>query len=212
MLLSEASGPVIATHELSKRFGQFPAVAELSFAVNRGEVFGFLGPNGAGKTTTIKMLMGMLAPTSGKAKIGGMDCFVDRVPVKRIVGYLPDVPVFYDYLRGREILRFIGQMHGIERAELERKQNELLERLGLSEASEEYAINYSMGMKKKLGLACALVHDPPVLLLAEPTNGLDPRPARGVRERLQAAAARGKTIFVSPHLLDMAERLCTRVG
>ena len=152
MVSTEANGgPVIATHELSKLFGQFPAVAELSFEVNRGEVFGFLGPNGAGKTTTIKMLMGMLSPTSGKAQIGGMDCFADRVAVKRIVGYLPDVPVFYDYLRGREILRFMGQMHGIERAELERRQTELMERLGLAEASEEYAINYSMGMKKKLG-------------------------------------------------------------
>jgi ABC-2 type transport system ATP-binding protein len=112
--------PVINSLGLSKLFGQFAAVAELSLQVTKGEVFGFLGPNGAGKTTTIKMLMGMLAPSSGKAQIDGMDCFADRVAVKRVVGYLPDVPVFYDYLRGREVLRFIGQMHGIEKAELER--------------------------------------------------------------------------------------------
>src|SRR5881227_2689649 len=153
-----SNGTVISARGLGKKYGQVVAVDGLELQVKRGEVFGFLGPNGAGKTTTIKMLMGMLAPSSGKAEIGGMDCFADRVAVKRVVGYLPDVPVFYDYLRGREILRFIGQMHGIERNELERRQGELMEKLGLAEAAEEYAINYSMGMKKKLGLACALVH------------------------------------------------------
>jgi ABC-2 type transport system ATP-binding protein len=134
------------------------------------------------------------------------------VAVKRLVGYLPDVPVFYDYLRGREVLRFMGQMHGIERQELERRQGELMERLGLAEAAEEYAINYSMGMKKKLGLACALVHDPPVLILDEPTNGLDPRASRQIQELITQSAAGGRTIFLSTHLLDMAERLCHRVG
>src|SRR5206468_4705258 len=121
-------------------------------------------------------------------------------------------PVFYDYLRGREILEFVGEMHGYPRGEAERRAAALLEELALDDASEEYAANYSTGMKKKLGLACALIHDPSVLILDEPTNGLDPRAAREVRDRLQAAAARGKTIFVSTHLLDMAERLCTRVG
>src|SRR2546423_5026500 len=203
---------VIMTTNLGKKYGQVLAVDGLELEVRKGEVFGFLGPNGAGKTTTIKMLMGMLAPSSGKAEIGGMDCFADRVAVKRVVGYLPDVPVFYDYLRGREILRFIGQMHGIERGELERKQGELMEKLALAEAAEEYAINYSMGMKKKLGLACALVHDPPVLILDEPTNGLDPRASRQIRELITESAAGGRTIFLSTHLLHMAERLCHRVG
>lgn len=205
-------GVVIGAHELGKKYGHVVAVDGLDLQVSKGEVFGFLGPNGAGKTTTIKMLMGMLAPSTGKAEISGMDCFTDRVAVKRVVGYLPDVPVFYDYLRGREILRFIGQMHGIERAELERRQNELMERLGLAEASEEYAINYSMGMRKKLGLACALVHDPPVLILDEPTNGLDPRASRQIQELIRESAAGGRTIFLSTHLLHMAERLCHRVG
>jgi ABC-2 type transport system ATP-binding protein len=203
---------VIHTLGLSKLYGQFPAVQELSLQVSQGEVFGFLGPNGAGKTTTIKMLMGMLAPSSGKAEIGGMDCFADRVAVKRVVGYLPDVPVFYDYLRGREILRFMGQMHGIARGELERRQGELMDKLGLADAAEEYAINYSMGMKKKLGLACALVHDPPVLILDEPTNGLDPRASRQIQQLITESAAGGRTIFLSTHLLHMAERLCHRVG
>jgi ABC-2 type transport system ATP-binding protein len=140
------------------------------------------------------MLMGMLVPTAGSARIGGMDCFAQRVEVKRLVGYLPDVPVFYDYLRGREILRFMGQMHGIER-ELERRQGELLERLSLNDAQEEYAINYSMGMKKKLALACALIHEPPVLILDEPTNGLDPRASRQIQSLITESAAGGRTFF-----------------
>jgi ABC-2 type transport system ATP-binding protein len=210
--LAAFSGPVIHTVGLTKQFGQFPAVANLSLDVNRGEVFGFLGPNGAGKTTTIKMLMGMLVPTSGTAQIGGLDCFAERVAVKRLVGYLPDVPVFYDYLRGREILRFIGQMHGIGRREVEQRQEHLFERLGLSDVQEEFAINYSTGMKKKLALACALIHEPPVLILDEPTNGLDPRASRQIQSLISQSAAEGRTIFLSTHLLDMAERLCRRVG
>ncbi|HEV8604474.1 MAG TPA: ABC transporter ATP-binding protein [Tepidisphaeraceae bacterium] len=208
----EAASPVIHAVGLGKSFGQFAAVEKLDLDVQRGEVFGFLGPNGAGKTTTIKMLMGMLVPTAGSAKIGGLDCFAERVGVKRVVGYLPDVPVFYDYLRGREILRFMGQMHGIARRGLEMRQAELMEQLGLAEAQEEYAINYSMGMKKKLALACALVHDPPVLILDEPTNGLDPRASRQIQELINESAGRGRTIFLSTHLLGMAERLCHRVG
>src|SRR6267154_2014308 len=125
-------GVVIRASRLGKKYGPVLAVEGLELEVRRGEVFGFLGPNGAGKTTTIKMLMGMLAPSSGKAEIGGMDCFADRVAVKRVVGYLPDVPVFYDYLRGREILRFMGQMHGIERRELEGRQQRLLDKLALT--------------------------------------------------------------------------------
>jgi ABC-2 type transport system ATP-binding protein len=177
-----------------------------------GEVFGFLGPNGAGKTTTIRMMMGILVPSAGRASIGGLDCQADRVEVKRRVGYLPDSPIFYDFLRGREILEFVGEMHGQPRPEAQRNTGKLLEALALGDAAEEYAVNYSMGMKKKLGLACALIHDPAVLILDEPTNGLDPRAAREVQELLRDCAARGKTIFLSTHLLDMAERICTTLG
>ena len=132
--------------------------------------------------------------------------------MKRRVGYLPDNPIFYDYLRGREILEFVGEMHGHARREAERRAAALLEELALDEAAEEYAANYSAGMKKKLGLACALIHDPIVLILDEPTNGLDPRASREVQERLRISAAQGMTIFLSTHLLNMAERLCSRVG
>jgi ABC-2 type transport system ATP-binding protein len=203
---------MIAFHHLSKSYGEFAAVRDLDFAIERGEVFGFLGPNGAGKTTTIRMMMGILVPTSGSITIDGLDCQKDRVEVKRRVGYLPDNPIFYDYLRGREILEFVGEMHGQSRDEAQQRASTLLGDFELDDASEEYAVNYSMGMKKKLGLACALIHDPAVLILDEPTNGLDPRASHEVQERLRLSAAQGKTIFLSTHLLDMAERLCGRVG
>lgn len=197
---------------LSKVYGSFNAVKPLTLTVQRGEVFGFLGPNGAGKTTTIRMMMGILVPSSGRVLIDGLDCHAEPAEVKRRVGYLPDTPVFYDYLRGREILQFVAEMHGYPRAEAAERSARLLAEFGLTEAGEDYAVNYSLGLKKRLGLACALIHDPAVLILDEPINGLDPRASRDVQERLLAAAARGVTIFVSTHLLDMAEKLCDRVG
>jgi ABC-2 type transport system ATP-binding protein len=203
---------MIAFERLTKNYGDFTAVRDLDLAIERGEVFGFLGPNGAGKTTTIRMMMGILVPTSGHVMIDGLDCQRDRVEVKRRVGYLPDNPIFYDYLRGREILEFVGEMHGQSRREAQDRGGALLEEFALADAAEEFAINYSTGMKKKLGLACALIHDPSVLILDEPTNGLDPRASHDVQERLRLSAARGKTIFLSTHLLDMAQRLCDRVG
>jgi ABC-2 type transport system ATP-binding protein len=180
--------------------------------VRRGEVFGFLGPNGAGKTTTIRMMMGILVPSAGRVLVNGLDCQADAAQVKRHVGYLPDNPIFYDFLRGREILQFVAEMHGMPRKAAIERAAQLLQEFGLQDVSEEFAVNYSMGMKKKLGLACALVHDPAVLILDEPINGLDPRAAREVQDRLIASAAAGKTIFVSTHLLDMAQRMCNRVG
>jgi ABC-2 type transport system ATP-binding protein len=203
---------MIAFQHLSKTYGDIKAVRDLTFSVERGEVFGFLGPNGAGKTTTIRMMMGILVPSSGRITIDGLDCQADRVELKRRVGYLPDNPIFYDYLRGREILTFVGEMHGQTRREAERRADALLSDLALADAAEEFAANYSAGMKKKLGLACALIHDPSVLILDEPTNGLDPRASREVQERLRLSAAQGKTIFLSTHLLNMAEHLCARVG
>ena len=203
---------MIAFEHLGKIYGDFVALRDLDLTIASGEVFGFLGPNGAGKTTTIRMLMGILVPTSGRITVAGLDCQKDRVAVKRRVGYLPDNPIFYDYLRGREILEFVGEMHGLPRPEARRRAAGLLADFALDDASEEYAINYSTGMKKKLGLACALIHDPSVLVLDEPTNGLDPRASHEVQERLRVSAAQGKTIFLSTHLLDMAQRLCGRVG
>ena len=203
---------MIDFQSLHKSYGTFDAVQPLTLTVQRGEVFGFLGPNGAGKTTTIRMLMGILVPSSGRVTIGGLDCHSQRAQVQQRTGYLPDNPVFYDYLRGREILQFVAEMHGLPRREAALRAEQSLQDWGLAEASDEFAVNYSMGMKKKLGLACALMHEPEVLILDEPINGLDPRAAREVQDRLKAIAGQGRTIFVSTHLLDMAERLCTRIG
>jgi ABC-2 type transport system ATP-binding protein len=203
---------MIDFQSLSKSYGTFDAVKPLTLTVPRGEVFGFLGPNGAGKTTTIRMMMGILVPSAGSVTIGGLDCHSERAQVQQRVGYLPDNPVFYDYLRGREILQFVAEMHGLPRAEAVRRTDRSLQEWGLADATDEFAVNYSMGMKKKLGLACALIHEPDVLILDEPINGLDPRAAREVQDRLKAIAEQGRTIFVSTHLLDMAERLCTRIG
>lgn len=203
---------VITFEGLCKSFGSVPAVDNLSLTIEQGEVFGFLGPNGAGKTTAIRMMMGILVPSHGRVRIQGLDCHASRAEVQRHTGYLPDSPVFYDYLRGYEILRFVAEMHGLNRHEAVARADRLLEEFGLDEARDEFAVNYSMGMKKRLGLACALVHEPSVLILDEPTNGLDPRASREVQDRLRAIAHEGRTIFVSTHLLDMAERLCSRVG
>jgi len=210
--LPPSASPVIRTTNLVKKFGDFTAVESLALEVHSGEVFGFLGPNGAGKTTTIKMLMGILVPSTGSATILGMDCLKQRVELKRRVGFLPDNPVFYDYLRASEIARFVGQMHGLADEPLNFRIAELFERLELKDAAEEFAVNYSTGMKKKLGLVCALLHNPSVLILDEPTNGLDPIAARHIQAMIRAFAAEGRTVFLSTHLLDMAQKLCHRVG
>jgi ABC-2 type transport system ATP-binding protein len=197
---------------LTKAYGSFCAVDHLSLTVSHGQIFALLGPNGAGKTTTIRMLMGILAPTSGSAQIDRLDCFRDRAEVKRRVGYLPDEPVFYDYLRGSEIIRFTGDMHGLNRKEIEARTQPLLHDLELSDALEEFAVNYSKGMKKKLALVCAMLHDPALLILDEPTNGLDPFATRALHKVLREKAAVGRTIFFSTHLLDQAEKLCTQIA
>jgi ABC-2 type transport system ATP-binding protein len=203
---------MIEFQSLTKTYGAYTAVKPLTLNVAAGEVFAFLGPNGAGKTTTIRMMMGILVPSGGRVLINGLDCGTQRAEVMRHVGYLPDNPIFYDYLRGREILQFVGEMHGMSRDDASARARALLTEFGLEEVTDEFAVNYSMGMKKKLGLACALIHEPKVLILDEPINGLDPRAARDVQERLRQNAARGMTIFLSTHLLDMAEKLCTRIG
>jgi ABC-2 type transport system ATP-binding protein len=208
-----AGAPALVEIEgLSKRYGGFDAVAGISLKVGAGELFALLGPNGAGKTTTIRMLMGILQPSSGSARIGGLDCFSNRVEVMRLVGYLPDEPVFYDYLRGGEIIRFVGEMHGFSKAEIAQRTDGLLKRLELTDAVDEFAVNYSKGMKKKLALICAMLHEPALLILDEPTNGLDPFATRTLHEIMREKVAAGRTVFFSTHLLDQAEKLCSRMA
>jgi ABC-2 type transport system ATP-binding protein len=204
--------PLVDAQHLGKRYGDFQAVADLTLQVGPGVLFALLGHNGAGKTTTIRMLMGILQPSAGSARIAGLDCFADRVEVKRRIGYLPDEPIFYDYLRGREILRFVGRMHGLTNSQIDDRSRPLLERLELEDATEEYAVNYSRGMKKKLALICALMHDPALLILDEPASGLDPDGIRTLHELMREKAAEGKTVFYSTHQLEQAEKVCHQVG
>jgi len=204
--------PLVEIENLSKRYGNFEAVSQFSLKVGAGELFALLGPNGAGKTTTIRMLMGILQPSTGSARIGGLDCFADRVDVMRLVGYLPDEPIFYDYLSGGEIIRFIGEMHGFSKTEIAARTGSLLERLELTDALNEFAVNYSKGMKKKLALICAMLHDPALLILDEPTNGLDPFATRTLHAIMREKVAAGRTVFFSTHLLDQAEKLCSRLA
>jgi ABC-2 type transport system ATP-binding protein len=203
---------MIEIEGLSKRYGEFTAVDRLTLAVGRGELFALLGPNGAGKTTTLRMLMGFLKASGGSARIAGRDCFEERVELKRVVGYLPDDPVFYDYLRGREIIEFSGEMHGLTRATIRERTGPLARELELDEVLEDYAVNYSRGMKKKLSLVCALVHEPELLILDEPSSGLDPIATRRLNQLLLTRKAAGTTILLSSHLLDQVERLCDRVA
>jgi ABC-2 type transport system ATP-binding protein len=203
---------MLEIRSLTKRYGDFAAITELSLSVRAGEIFALLGPNGAGKTTTLRLLMGFLKPTSGTASIAGLDCFEERVALKRIIGYLPDEPAFYDYLRGSEIIEFSGDMHGLSRDVVQRRMRPLVERLDLADALEDYAVNYSRGMKKKLALVCALLHAPQFLILDEPTSGLDPLATRRLNELLLEYRRGGATVLLSSHLLDQVERLCERMA
>jgi ABC-2 type transport system ATP-binding protein len=203
---------LIETFALGKRFGEKVAVSELSLRVEAGEVMGFLGPNGSGKTTTIRLLMGLLQPTTGSASILGRDCHRELVSLKRDVGYLPEEPFLYPYLSGLELLELVAGLHGLSRTEARRRAGASAERFGLGRDAAGFTVTYSQGMKKRLALAAALIHDPRVLILDEPTNGLDPRGAREMRELMVGLAAEGRTIFLSTHLLDTAERICHRVA
>jgi ABC-2 type transport system ATP-binding protein len=204
--------PIVQFKNVVKRFGEFEAMRGLTLDIPAGGIFALLGPNGAGKTTLIKMLMGMLQPTSGELTVGGLCAFSQSVEVKRIVGYLPDEPVFYDFMRGRDILRFVGEMHGLDRQTIESRGAALAERLSLTDAMGEFAENYSRGMKKKLGLMCALLHEPALVVLDEPTNGLDPHGTLVLHDLMREVSAAGHTVLFSTHLLDQAERLCSRVA
>lgn len=209
---ADTSPVVVELEHLGKSFGMHEAVHDLSLTVARGEIVALLGPNGAGKTTTIRMLMGMLSPSHGTARVAGFDCFAERAKVMEHLGYLPDEPMFHEHLRGGEIVRFCGAMRGMPEAEIARRTVELAERLQFADALDEYAVNYSMGMRKKLALSCAMLHRPAVLVLDEPTNGLDPVVTRTLLELVREQAANGTAIFYSTHLLEQAERLCHRVA
>ena len=203
---------LIEAEHLSKHYGDKVAVDDVSFRVNRGEVFGFLGPNGAGKTTTIKMIVGLLQPTSGTVKVAGYDVSQHPLQAKAASGFVPDTPNLYPKLSGRELLHFIGDLYELDRAQVERRMEELLKIFRLEEAGDDTIDSYSHGMQQKTALAAALMHDPKVLVLDEPTAGLDPRSARLIKDMLRQMAERGSAVFLSTHILEIAERMCDRIG
>lgn len=202
---------MIETLCLTKRYGDKIALDALSLEVRAGEVMGFLGPNGSGKTTTIRLLMGLLRPTSGQARILGQDCHADAVALKRHVGYLPDEPFLYPYLTGLEFLEMVAGLHGFSGLRARQAARDFGERFVGAEVGQ-LCLTFSHGTKKRVALAAALMHDPRVLILDEPTNGLDPVAARQMKDLVASLARDGKTIFLSTHLLETAERLCHRVA
>ena len=198
--------------DVHKRYGSHWAVRGISLEVEPGEIFGFLGPNGAGKTTTIKMIVGLTLPTRGSVRIGGHDVVSDPTRSKQLLGYIPDRPHTYEKLRGREFLEFVAGIHGVEGPVLEERSQRLLEMFRLDHAADDLIENYSHGMRQKIILCAALVHDPALLVVDEPMVGLDPRGARQIRQLLLDLAAEGKTLFISTHSLHFAADICTRIG
>jgi len=203
---------LIYIREVTKLFGSQVELNNISLAVPEGQVCGLLGPNGAGKTTLFRLLMGIFKPTSGTLLVSGLDAFDDKVEVKRLVGYLPDDPVFYSYLSGREVLELSAAMHGLDTAETMDRVMPLIARLRLDDDLGRYAEEYSRGMKKKLGLILAMLHDPRLLILDEPTNGLDVESTHEFYELMREESLRGKTVLFSTHLMDHVSRLCSHVA
>ncbi len=204
--------PLIETRNLIKRYGDKIAVNDVSFDVRSGEIFGFLGPNGAGKTTTIKIIVGLLRPTLGTVRVGGYDVQMQPMQAKAASGYVPDTPNLYAKLTARELLRFVGDLYDLDRRLATQRVEDLLRMFDLASAADDTIDSYSHGMQQKTALAAALMHDPKVLVLDEPTVGLDPKSARLIKDILRQMAERGTAVFLSTHILEIAERMCDRIG
>jgi ABC-2 type transport system ATP-binding protein len=203
---------VIELEGLTKRFGAHVAVADLDLKVEAGEIFGFLGPNGAGKTTTVKMLTGLLKPTAGRVRVCGVDMAADPVAAKRQMGLVPDEPFVSPKLTGAEYLRFVGELYQVPLEGMRARVPELLEMFELDKWGGELVESYSHGMRQKLVLAGILLHDPKVLVLDEPMVGLDPKSGRLVKDIFAELARRGTAVFMCTHVLEIAEKLCGRIG
>lgn len=208
----EAGEAVVAIHELTKKFGEFTALDRLTISLNRGEILGFIGPNGAGKTTCIKILVGLMRPTSGSARIAGADCVADARRIKRLVGYMPDTFGSYDNMRVREYLDFFGAAFSIPRSQRTKRIDEVLEITNARYMQDRYVESLSHGMKQRIGVARTLLHDPEVLILDEPANGLDPQARIEMRELLLKLSAAGKTLIVTSHILPELSRICNVVA
>jgi ABC-2 type transport system ATP-binding protein len=203
---------MIEVESLSKYYEDFPAVADLSFTVSSGEVLGLVGPNGAGKTTTLRMVAGLLAPDAGAIKVFGVDALADPVEAKRIMAWVSDEPMIYDKLTPLEYLEFVAGLWGIEPGVGESRANDLIGWLGLLPHAHERCEGFSKGMRQKVALAGALVHDPRLIILDEPLTGLDAGSARQVKNVLRERVASGGTVIMTTHILEVAERMADRIG
>ncbi|MBI4521794.1 MAG: ABC transporter ATP-binding protein [Gemmatimonadetes bacterium] len=203
---------MVQLERVTKRYGRFTAVDAIDLAVRRGEIFGFLGPNGAGKTTTIRMIAGVLQPTAGSIRIGGDDMLRDPVRAKRRIGYIPDRPFLYEKLSGGEFLRFVAGLWGRDGRETEEHTDHLLEIFDLADWKHELIESYSHGMRQKLLISSALIHEPEVIVVDEPMVGLDPRSARRLKDLLRQFVRDGGTVFLSTHTLEVAEAVCDRIA
>jgi len=204
--------PAIVTENLTRRFGDLVAVNQMNLAVDGGQFFGFLGPNGAGKSTTIKMLTGLLAPSAGRIRILGADLQQNPVEVKRQVGVVPEELALFDRLTGAEFLVFVGRMYGLDRATAAQRTAELLDFMQLADRPKTLLTDYSHGMKKKIALAAAVIHGPKILFLDEPFEGVDAIAAGTLKAMLTRMTDRGATIFLTSHVLEIVERLCSHVA
>jgi ABC-2 type transport system ATP-binding protein len=202
----------IAVEGLSKHFAEVEAVSNLSFAVHRGELFGFLGPNGAGKTTTINMLTGLARPNAGSIRIGGIDCTKRPRAAQHLIGVVPDESNLYPELTGFENLNFCAALYGLAKAERRERARDLLDRFGLAQAASRKFGGYSKGMKRKLTIAAGIIHKPEILFLDEPTTGIDVASARQLRQLIADLHGAGTTIFLTTHYIEEAERLCDRIA
>lgn len=207
--MSETS---IKLTDLTKKYGTQTAVHNNNLEVKKGELFGFLGPNGAGKTTTIKMITGLLEPTSGTVEVNGFNVWEDPLEAKKVIAYVPDQPNLYPKLTGWDYLEFIGSVFKVPTDEFEARARELLTTFDLTHRADELIESYSHGMKQKIAICGALIHEPDVLFLDEPTVGLDPKSARNLKNLLTELCAKGMTAFITTHILEIAEQMCDRIG
>ena len=201
----------LAVTALARRYGDLTAVDGLDLEVHPGEILAFLGPNGAGKTTTLRMCAGLLRPDAGAIVVAGASLARAPRAAKALLGFVPDRPFLYDRLSGREFLDFVAALYDVPPAQARGRADALLERFELGATADDLIEGYSLGMRQKLSVAAAVIHDPPLLLLDEPLQGLDPQGARALKDLLRERAARGHGVLVSTHLLEVAERLCDRV-
>lgn len=197
---------------LKKNFGSFTAVNNINLKIDKGELFGFLGPNGAGKTTTIKMIVGLLSPTSGNIFLDGIDVWQNPIESKMKIGYIPDQPFLYDKLTGREFLYFSGGLYNIDKKTLTNKIEELINLLKIGDWIDQRTEEYSQGMKQRVVIASAFLHEPELIIIDEPMIGLDPQTAFLVKKFFVEQVNNGKTIFMSTHSLNVVEEICTKVG